>query len=163
MVAPTADLIDEIKEIYRWHKIDLERDHDPWSQRLAALDSGLRSSFRRTSHGIDRLLDVGAGTVSSRTSANVASQRVGGPARWSGSWPPIGKRGFDLASPGLSAKVEDVEMEVIDISPEPLGTFDLVLYLGVHLPHASPALALERVTSVVEKHTEPPETGRRHE
>ena len=47
------------------------------------------------------------------------------------------------------SKVEDIELEVLDISPERVGVFDLVLFLGVlyHMRH--PLLALERVASVV--------------
>lgn len=58
-----------------------------------------------------------------------------------------GKRGFELARKILHSKVEDVEMEILDISPE-IGEFDLVLFLGVlyHMRH--PLLSLEKVSSV---------------
>ncbi len=58
------------------------------------------------------------------------------------------KRGFELARRVLDSRVEDCEMEVLDIGPERLGTFDLVLFLGVlyHMRH--PLLALEKVASV---------------
>jgi tRNA (mo5U34)-methyltransferase len=48
----------------------------------------------------------------------------------------IGKAGFEFARKVLNSKVEDVEMEVSEISVERLGRFDLVLFLGVlyHLP-----------------------------
>jgi tRNA (mo5U34)-methyltransferase len=61
---------------------------------------------------------------------------------------PGGKDGFEYARKALSSKVEDVEMEVLDISPETVGEFDVVLFLGVlyHMRH--PLLALERVASV---------------
>jgi len=59
-----------------------------------------------------------------------------------------GKAGFELARDALGSHVEDIEIDVMDISPERVGTFDVVLFLGVlyHLPH--PLLALERVASV---------------
>lgn len=62
-----------------------------------------------------------------------------------------GKRGFDLAHRVLGSKVETVEMDILDISPERVGGFDLVLLLGIlyHMPH--PLLALERVASVTKK------------
>ena len=65
--------------------------------------------------------------------------------------PGIGKRGFELARRVLGSKVEDIESEVTDISPERVGVFDLVLFLGVlyHMRH--PLLALERVASVTGK------------
>jgi tRNA (mo5U34)-methyltransferase len=58
------------------------------------------------------------------------------------------KAGFTLAREVLGSRVEDVDIDVMDLSPERLGTFDLVLFLGVlyHLRH--PFLALERVASV---------------
>jgi tRNA (mo5U34)-methyltransferase len=59
-----------------------------------------------------------------------------------------GKAGFDLARATLGSRVEDVAIDVMDLSPERVGTFDVVFFLGVlyHLPH--PLLALERVASV---------------
>ena len=41
------------------------------------------------------------------------------------------KRSFELAREALEARVEDVEIRVEDLSPERVGTFDLVLFVGV--------------------------------
>src|SRR6188474_225563 len=59
-----------------------------------------------------------------------------------------GKAGFQLAREALGSKVTDVDADVMDLSPERIGTFDVVLFLGVlyHLPN--PLLALGRVSSV---------------
>lgn len=64
---------------------------------------------------------------------------------------PGGKDGFEYARTALASKVEDVEMEVLDITPEAVGEFDVVLFLGVlyHMRH--PLLALERVASVTKE------------
>ncbi len=58
------------------------------------------------------------------------------------------KAGFELARSTLNSHVEDRELEVLDLSPETVGTFDVVLFLGVlyHMRH--PLLALERVAAV---------------
>jgi tRNA (mo5U34)-methyltransferase len=58
------------------------------------------------------------------------------------------KEGFLTASRILGSRVDDLEIDVMDLSPERVGTFDLVLFVGVlyHLRH--PLLALERVASV---------------
>ena len=66
--------------------------------------------------------------------------------------PEIGRHGFDLARRVLGSSVEDREVDVHDLSPETVGVFDLVLFLGVlyHLPN--PLLALERVASVTRNH-----------
>ena len=67
---------------------------------------------------------------------------------WSG--PGWGtKQGFELARRALGSGVADLEVDVLDLSPESVGgTFDVVLFLGVlyHMRH--PLLALERVASV---------------
>lgn len=65
---------------------------------------------------------------------------------WNGSsW--SSKAGFELAREALGSRVEDREIDVLDLSEE-LGRFDVVLCLGVlyHMRH--PLLALERVASV---------------
>jgi tRNA (mo5U34)-methyltransferase len=50
----------------------------------------------------------------------------------------------------LGSRAEYLEMDVYDLSPQRIGRFDIVLFLGVlyHLKH--PLLALERVCSVTE-------------
>jgi tRNA (mo5U34)-methyltransferase len=59
-----------------------------------------------------------------------------------------GKAGFELARTALNSRVEDVDIDASDLSPERVGLFDVVLFLGVlyHLPN--PLLVLERVASV---------------
>jgi tRNA (mo5U34)-methyltransferase len=59
-----------------------------------------------------------------------------------------GKAGFELARAALNSRVEDVNLDVMDLTPERVGVFDVVLFLGVlyHLPN--PALALDRIASV---------------
>lgn len=58
------------------------------------------------------------------------------------------KAGFLHAREALGSQVEDVDIDVLDLTPARLGTFDVVLFLGVlyHMRH--PLLALERVASV---------------
>lgn len=65
--------------------------------------------------------------------------------------PDIGKGGFELARTVLESQVEDMEIDVLELSPEKVGVFDLVLFLGVlyHMRH--PLLALDRVFSVTGK------------
>jgi tRNA (mo5U34)-methyltransferase len=58
------------------------------------------------------------------------------------------KAGFELARECLGSDVEDADVDVLDLDPERLGRFDLVLFLGVlyHMRH--PLLALEKVAGV---------------
>ncbi len=96
------------------------------------------------------VLDIGAwdGFFSFETERRGASRVV---AVDSHSWTGEGwgkKAGFELARRALNSKVEDREMEVLELSPESVGEFDVVLFLGVlyHMRH--PFLALEKVASV---------------
>jgi tRNA (mo5U34)-methyltransferase len=59
-----------------------------------------------------------------------------------------GRRPFDLAHEALGSRVEVVVGDLLDYDLGKLGTFDVVLYLGVlyHVRH--PLLALERLASV---------------
>jgi tRNA (mo5U34)-methyltransferase len=62
------------------------------------------------------------------------------------------KAGFQLARRALGSRVEDLDIDPLELSPERIGTFDLVLFIGVlyHMRH--PLLALERVFSVTDHH-----------
>ncbi len=60
----------------------------------------------------------------------------------------IGKAGFEFARTTLKSKVEDVEMEVSEISIDRLGQFDLVLFLGVLYHIRDPFASFLKVASV---------------
>lgn len=59
-----------------------------------------------------------------------------------------GKAGFELARETLNSRVQDIDIDVMDLSAEQVGTFDVVLFLGVLYHLTNPLLALERVASV---------------
>ena len=62
-----------------------------------------------------------------------------------------GKEPFRFARRVLESRVEDLTIDVLELSPERVGRFDVVFFLGVlyHMRH--PLLALERVASVCDK------------
>jgi tRNA (mo5U34)-methyltransferase len=134
---------------HRWyHSIDLGHglvtpgaDNTP--ERLARLD--LPTSLTGKT-----VLDIGAwdGYFSFEAERRGAQRVL---ATDSYSWSGAGwgsKAGFTLAREALGSRVEDLEIDVMDLSPERVGQFDVVFFLGVlyHLRH--PLLALERVASV---------------
>jgi tRNA (mo5U34)-methyltransferase len=63
-------------------------------------------------------------------------------------WQKRSKDPFEIARRRLQSNVEDVELEVLDISPETVGMFDVVLFLGVLYHMRDPMAALEAVASV---------------
>lgn len=58
------------------------------------------------------------------------------------------KAAFRLAREALSSSVEDQTIDVLELSPDTVGTFDLVLFLGVLYHLKDPIGALERVAAV---------------
>jgi tRNA (mo5U34)-methyltransferase len=67
---------------------------------------------------------------------------------WSKKVPWGSKAGFDFAHRVLGSKVEERFLDVLDITPENTGEFDLVMLLGVlyHMRH--PLMALEKVSAI---------------
>jgi tRNA (mo5U34)-methyltransferase len=65
-------------------------------------------------------------------------------------WQPDlpGKRGFDLACSCLHSKIEPVVADFTTVDLPSLGTFDVVLYLGVMYHMKEPLECLERVRAV---------------
>jgi tRNA (mo5U34)-methyltransferase len=138
----------EVDDIRWYHTIDLgsgvvTRGIDDTPQRLRRLNLP-HSLVGRT------VLDVGAwdGFFSFEAERRGASHVV---ATDHYSWKGPGwgtKAGFELARRALASRVEDVEIDAMELSPERIGMFDVVLFLGVlyHLRH--PLLALEKVASV---------------
>jgi tRNA (mo5U34)-methyltransferase len=61
------------------------------------------------------------------------------------------KEGFDLAKESLQSSVESVILKVEDLSPETVGTFDVVLFLGVLYHAPNPMQYLEIVRSICDK------------
>lgn len=60
-------------------------------------------------------------------------------------WQGSGKRGFDIAKRALRSRVEERQIKVEDLTAASLGTFDLVLFLGVLYHAPDPLGYLRRV------------------
>jgi tRNA (mo5U34)-methyltransferase len=145
---PTNDLQARVAAIRWYHTIDLgggitTQGVDDSPARLA------RAHLPASLEGLS-VLDIGAwdGFFSFECERRGASRVVAADYY---SWQGAGwgtKAGFTLAREVLGSRVEDIDIDVMDLTPERVGTFDLVLFLGVlyHLRH--PFLALERVASV---------------
>ncbi|MBD2395213.1 DUF1698 domain-containing protein [Cyanobacterium aponinum FACHB-4101] len=62
-----------------------------------------------------------------------------------------GKQGFELARKMFNSQVEDYNIDVLDLNPEKIGTFDVVFFLGVLYHMKYPLYALEKVKSVTKE------------
>jgi tRNA (mo5U34)-methyltransferase len=143
------DLNKQVHTIQWWHRIDLGNgiitpglDDSPAKLKRIGLPEDLSGMT---------VLDVGAsdGFFSFEAERRGATRVL---AIDSFSWGGENtKAGFLLARRALKSKVQDMELEVLDVSPEKTGVFDVVLFLGVlyHMRH--PLLSLEHVFSVTKK------------
>lgn len=144
------DLARQVQEIDWYHSIDL-----PCGIRTPGVnrsDLALEHLHLPASLAGQTVLDVGAwdGFYSFEAAHRGARRVVASDSFvWTGRW---GQDGFNLARRelGLDAVVEDRLIDVMDLSPVTVGTFDVVLFLGVlyHLP--DPVGALRAVASVTE-------------
>jgi tRNA (mo5U34)-methyltransferase len=136
----------------RWyHKIDL--GHGIITQGLDDSPQRLKKLKLPTDLTGHTVLDVGAwdGFYSFEAERRGAARVVAADYySWRGQgWgTQDGKAGFCLARSVLGSAVEDAEIDVMDISPQSVGEFDVVLFLGVLYHLRDPMRALERVFSV---------------
>lgn len=146
--AQSGDVATQIAGVNWYHQIDLGSGVvtpgvDNTASRMAPLDLPKDLGGRS-------VLDIGAwdGFFSFEAERRGAARVLATDSYcWSGEgWGT--KEGFETARRILGSRVEDLEIDVMDLSPERVGTFDVVLFVGVlyHLRH--PLLALERVSSV---------------
>jgi tRNA (mo5U34)-methyltransferase len=144
----TGDLRQRVEAIRWYHRIDLgdgivTPGVDPSPQKLQRLQLPADLSGRT-------VLDVGAwdGFFSFEAERRGAARVLATDSyAWSGvDWGT--KQGFELARTHLGSTVEDMHVDVFDLSPQDVGVFDVTLFLGVlyHLRH--PMLALEKVAAV---------------
>ena len=144
----SSSLQDEIAKIRWFHSIDLGN-----GVRTPGLDD-TPEKLQRIQFPADlsgrSVLDIGAwdGFFSFESERRGADRVMAVDSYcWDGDgW--ADKTGFDLVHQHLDSKVVAKRLEVLEINAPDLGTFDVVLFLGVlyHLKH--PLLALERVAEV---------------
>jgi len=146
-----------MQEIEWYHRIDLgnglvtpgSRDNFGQLARLGipenlsgkrVLDIGTRDgffAFLAEERGADSVLAI-----------DKASYRKtpGEPLDWNQEWRPKPEPGFVFAREVLGSRAEFAELDIYDADPDDIGTFDLVLCLGLlyHLPYPLEALEIAR-------------------
>jgi tRNA (mo5U34)-methyltransferase len=156
----------------RWfHRIDLGNGVlTPGQDESAAKLARIRMPARLDGWSV---LDIGAwdGFFSFEAERRGAARVVAiDPECWRDpAWGPDGwgtKRPFELARRTLRSGVQDVDIDLADLSPETIGEFDLVLFLGVfyHLPDPwrifRAAASVCRRLMIVETHADLQELSR---
>lgn len=158
-------LAEQVAELRWFHRIDLGQGLVTPGQ--SDTIAGLRRM--RLPERLDGLsvLDIGAfdGFFSFECERRGAARVVAvDPECWrEPAWGPQGwgtQQPFELARRALGSRVQDVDIDILEISPETIGTFDLVLFLGVfyHLPdpfsYLRAAASVCTGTMVVETHAD---------
>lgn len=142
-----SDLLASIASLRWHHSIDLGN---------GIVTPGREDSYRKLARiGMPEdlsgmtVLDVGAADgFFSFEAERRGARRVVAIDLWPGANGLLAKEAFDLARGVLRSKVEGFQLSVYDISVDQIGSFDLVLFLGVlyHLRH--PLFALEKLFEV---------------
>ena len=139
----------EVEQVNWFHQIDLGNGivtpgPDPTPSKVERVGLPVDLSGRT-------VLDIGAwdGAFSFEAERRGAARVLATDSHvWQGRVRGHSREGFDLARASLGSRVEDRLVDVMDLDPADVGTFDVVLFLGVlyHLRH--PLAGLERALSV---------------
>lgn len=76
------------------------------------------------------------------------AQRVLATDQWAWDHSPGGNQGFLTARELLASNVEHLKIDVFELSPATVGTFDIVLFLGVLYHLQDPFMALRRLREI---------------
>jgi tRNA (mo5U34)-methyltransferase len=149
--ARPAPLAEEIARIKWFHSMDL--GHGLVTNGVIDVGRSLRQ-YQLPEHLTGKtFLDIGAwdGAFSFEAERRGAQRVL---ATDSFIWKGMGwgsKQGFETARRALQSKVEDLTIDVYDISPERIGKWDIVLFAGVLYHLQYPLLGLQRAASVTKE------------
>lgn len=139
-----------MSEITWFHSIDLGDRVTPGFKHLWLLKAEADTYFRSDLIAGKAVLDIGAwdGFMSFEAERRGAS-RVMATDQFCWSGPGWGtKAGFDYAHAALNSRVESHEVDVFDLDPAKLGTFDVVLFPGVLYHLQDPLGGLRRASAM---------------
>jgi tRNA (mo5U34)-methyltransferase len=155
------DILSQIKKINWFHHFDKETFgfETKGKKRVKNIDEIKRWSLTAGMLKDKTVLDIGANDgYNSFYAEKMGAKKVLAiehPA-WSGEGPlgpkgPQTKNGFDLAHKILNSKVESLDIDLFDTTPEKIGTFDVVLFFGVLYHLEKPLEGLKKAIDLTEK------------
>lgn len=170
-VLTRQEILEGINDFHWFHTIELgDGIVTPGENRTADTLRRARMPADLTGKSV---LDIGAwdGFFSFEAERRGASRVVAvDPACWrQPAWGPKGwgtRQPFDFARRALRARVQPEDIDLLDISPDTIGMFDVVLFLGIfyHLPNPWPylraAASVCRELLIVETHADLLDLGR---
>jgi tRNA (mo5U34)-methyltransferase len=143
-------MADDESQIRWWHSIDLGDHWSSGAKTRENVEAEAQHIFRSPVAG-KTVLDVGAWDgFFSFEAERLGAARVLATDHFCWSGPGWGtKAGFDYARRCRDSKVESLDIDIPDISPETVGVWDVVLFLGVLYHLKDPFTGLERISKVV--------------
>ncbi|HEX7215497.1 MAG TPA: methyltransferase domain-containing protein [Methylomirabilota bacterium] len=147
---PAAELLAQVQRYFWFHSIDLGNGVvTPGKKSLKVLRAEAEAIFGPLDLRGKSVLDIGAwnGYFSFEAKRRQAEQVL---ATDHHCWSPEinGRATFDLARAALELDIESLDVDVPDLSPERVGRFDVVLFLGVFYHLVDPIRALQDLAAV---------------
>ena len=147
---PAADLLAQVQRYFWFHSIDLGNGVvTPGKKSPKVLRAEADAIFGSLDLRGKSVLDIGAwnGYFSFEAKRRQAHRVL---ATDHHCWSPEinGRATFDLARTTLELEVETMDIDVPDLSPDQVGRFDVVLFLGVFYHLVDPIRALQNLAAV---------------
>ena len=150
---PAAELLAQVRRYFWFHSIDLGHGVvTPGKKSLKVLRTEADAIFRPLDLRAKSVLDIGAwnGYFSFEAKRRQA-ERVLATDHYCWSPEINGRATFELARTALKLDVEGLDVDVPDLTPERVGQFDVVLFLGVFYHLVDPIRALQNLAAVTKE------------
>jgi tRNA (mo5U34)-methyltransferase len=146
-MAERQAFINKVNSLPWFHEIDLgDGILSPGRGKIAALRAQAKAMFENIALTGKTVLDIGCidGFYSFEAHKRGA-KRVLATDHFVWAIDPPRRQAFEIARARVAPAVEDMDIDVFDLTPETVGTFDVVLFSGVlyHMRH--PFLAIEHI------------------
>ena len=150
---PAAELLARVGNYFWFHSIDLGNGVvTPGSKSLDVLHAEAEAIFGPLDLRGKSVLDIGAwnGYFSFEAKRRQAERVL---ATDHHCWNPeiAGRVTFDLARTALNLEIEELDVDVPDLSPDRIGQFDVVLFLGVFYHLVDPIRALQNLVALTKE------------
>jgi tRNA (mo5U34)-methyltransferase len=150
---PAVELLARAQQYYWFHSIDLGNGVvTPGSKSPDTLSAEAEAIFGPLDLRGKSVLDIGAwnGYFSFEAKRRLAARVL---ATDHFCWAPEikGRDTFDLARTALNLEIDELDIDIPDLSPDRIGQFDVVLFLGVFYHLVDPIRALQNIAALTKE------------
>jgi tRNA (mo5U34)-methyltransferase len=153
LTGPAAEMLAEVQRYFWFHSIDLGNGIvTPGAKSSDLLRAEAETIFRPLDLRGRSVLDIGTwnGYFSFEAKRRLAARVL---ATDHFCWTPEinGRATFDLARAALNLEIEELDVDVPDLTSERVGQFDVVLFLGVFYHLVDPIRALQNLVALTKE------------